>query len=69
MAQPAPKYPLDLATETPAEREARLAWELERIAEADADMAAGRYITGEELDAFLESELAAVKAAMVREAG
>ncbi len=69
MAQPAPKYPLDLATETPAEREARLAWELERIAEADADMAAGRYITGEELDAFLESELAEVKAAMVREAG
>lgn len=68
MAQPAPKYPVDISTETPAEREARLAWELERIAEADADMAAGRYITGEELDAFLESELAEVKAAMAREA-
>jgi predicted transcriptional regulator len=48
MAQPAPKYPVDLATETPAEREARLAWELERIAEGDADLAAGRYIGGEE---------------------
>lgn len=69
MAQPAPTYPVDPATETPAEREARLTWERARIAEAEEDIAAGRYITGEELDAFLESEMAAVKAAMAREAG
>ena len=29
-------------------REARLAWERDRIAEADADIAAGRVIEGEE---------------------
>ena len=48
MAQPAPKYPIDLATETPAEREARLAWELERIAEAEQDIAASRVIGGQD---------------------
>lgn len=48
MARPTPTYPVDPATEAPAEREARLAWELARIAEGDADMAAGRYIGGEE---------------------
>jgi predicted transcriptional regulator len=34
-------------------REARLAWERERIAEADADIAAGRVIADEELDDWL----------------
>lgn len=48
MAQPAPTDPVDPATETPAERETRLAWELERIAEAEEDIAAGRVIGGQE---------------------
>lgn len=34
-------------------REARLAWERERIAEADADIAAGRVIADEDLDGWL----------------
>lgn len=48
MAQPVPTYPVDLATETTAEREARLAWERKRIAEAEEDIAAGRVIGGPE---------------------
>ena len=34
-------------------REARIAWERERIAEADADIAAGRVIADEDLDGWL----------------
>lgn len=48
MAQPAPTYPVDLATETPDAREARLIWERARLAEAEEDLAAGRYIEGQE---------------------
>lgn len=48
MAQPAPTYPVNPATETSAEREARLTWELERIAEGEEDVAAGRVIGGQE---------------------
>jgi len=48
MAQPVPTYPVDHATETPTEREARLAWERERIAEAEDDIAGGRVIGGQE---------------------
>lgn len=36
-----------------ANREARLAWERDRIAEADADIAAGRVIPDEDLDDWL----------------
>lgn len=67
MAQPAPKRPIDLATETDVEREARLTWERARLAEADADLAAGRYISGEEADAWLAQEMAEAQAAVERE--
>ena len=67
MAQPAPTPIVDLATETPVEREARLAWERAGIAEADADLAAGRYIEGDEAIRWLESELAEAQAAFERE--
>lgn len=67
MAQPAPKRPIDLATETGVEREARLTWERTRLAEADADFAAGRYISGDEADAWLARELAEAQAASERE--
>jgi predicted transcriptional regulator len=41
--------------ETEAEREARLAWEAEGIAEARADVAAGRLVDEAEVDAWLDS--------------
>lgn len=46
--QPAP-------AETEAERRRRLAWEAERIAEAEASFAAGYYVTAEEVDAWIDS--------------
>lgn len=67
MAQPAPTYPIKLTAETDVEREARLAWERARLAEADADFAAGRYISGEEAEAWLEREMAEAQAAFERE--
>lgn len=54
MAQPVPTYPVDLATETSVDRESRLAWERERIAEAEEDVAAGRVIGGQEALAWLD---------------
>ena len=62
MAQPVPKYPVDLATETSAERAARLAWERARLAEAEEDFANGRYIEGDEAEAWLAKELADAQA-------
>lgn len=49
MSLPAEKHP------TPSfdSREGRLAWERERIAEADADIADGRVIPDEDLDGWL----------------
>ena len=44
MAQPAP-YPETMIFEN---REARLAWERERLAEAEDDIANGRFIEGQE---------------------
>jgi predicted transcriptional regulator len=41
--------------ETEAERQRRLAWEAERIAEADASIAAGYYATSAEVDAWIDS--------------
>ena len=42
-------------TESEAERERRLAWERDRIAEAEAEIAAGLYVDGDEVDAWLAS--------------
>ena len=44
--------------ESPEQRERRLAWERERIAEGDADIAAGRVIRDDELDAWLDAWVA-----------
>jgi hypothetical protein len=53
---PAPNDPADLSRpETEAERRRRLAWEAEMIAEADADIAAGRLIDEAEIDAWIDS--------------
>jgi predicted transcriptional regulator len=43
------------ATETAAERERRIAYEAEMIAEADADFAAGLYVDADEVHAWIES--------------
>lgn len=67
MSQPAPHHFPDPAVETPSEREIRVAWERARLAEADADFAAGRYISGDEADAWLAKEMAEAQAAFERE--
>lgn len=54
MAQPAP-YPEPMIFEN---REARLAWERERLAEAEDDIANGRFIEGQEALDWLRAELA-----------
>ena len=41
--------------ETEAERQRRFAWEAERIAEADADIAAGRLVDEADVDAWIDS--------------
>ena len=41
--------------EAEAERQRRLAWERERIAEAEADIAAGRVVDSAEVDAWIDS--------------
>ena len=41
--------------ETEAERQARIAWEAEGIAEARADVAAGRLVDEAEVDAWIDS--------------
>jgi predicted transcriptional regulator len=52
MAAPLPNAPH--SSETPGERETRLAWERERLAEAEADVAAGRVISGDEALEWLD---------------
>jgi predicted transcriptional regulator len=53
---PRPAARADTVTpETEAERQRRLAWEAEMIAEADADIAAGRVIDEAEIDAWIDS--------------
>jgi predicted transcriptional regulator len=42
-------------SETEAERRDRLAWEVEGIAEARADVAAGRLVDAAEVDAWIDS--------------
>jgi predicted transcriptional regulator len=44
-----------LDSETEAERRDRLAWEAERIAEADADIAAGRLVDSARVKAWIDS--------------
>lgn len=48
-------------------REARLAWERERLAEAEDDIANGRVISGDEAMTWLQNEIAEAEAAMLRE--
>ena len=57
MDTPARPDPADdtLPTETTAERDRRLAWERERIAEAEAEIAAGRVIDFDDVDAWLST--------------
>lgn len=38
-----------------AERQARIAWEAERIAEADAELDAGLYVDAGDMSAWIES--------------
>lgn len=65
MAQPLPEPNTPLES---AEEQARhTTWLTARIAEADADFAAGRYIDGDEADAWLQRELAEAKGAFDRE--
>ncbi len=61
MADPALK-----PQETPGQRTRRLAWEAERIAEAEADIKAGRVISGDEALSWLEAEIAAAEAEAAR---
>lgn len=67
MAQPAPTFPLDPTSETPDARDVRLVWESARLAEAEEDFAAGRYIEGDEAEAWLQQELADAQALIDRE--
>ncbi len=43
------------SAETEVERQARIAWEAERIAEADASIIAGYYATSAEVKAWIDS--------------
>jgi predicted transcriptional regulator len=43
------------AAETDDERRRRIAWEAERIAEADADVAAGRLVDSAKVKAWIDS--------------
>ena len=42
-------------SETEAERQARLAWEAEGIAAAEASLAAGLYVDADDIDAWIDS--------------
>ena len=43
------------SAETDAERQSQIAWEAERIAEARASVAAGRVVSAERVDAWIDS--------------
>jgi len=66
MAAPAPKFPIDLSKETAEARDIRLVWERERLAEAEDDLANGRYIEGDEAIRWLENEIAETMAGIQR---
>ncbi|HEX8470013.1 MAG TPA: hypothetical protein VF633_02775 [Brevundimonas sp.] len=65
MAQPLPQTS---NAEDPVAREHRLAWERERLAEAEADLVAGNYIEGDEAIRWLKDELAWARSSADREA-
>ena len=44
-----------ISPETEAERQARLAWEAEGIAAAEASLAAGFYVDADDIDAWIDS--------------
>jgi predicted transcriptional regulator len=44
-----------ISQETEVERQSRLAWEAEMIAEADADIAAGRLVDSAKVKAWIDS--------------
>ncbi len=67
MAQPVPNHPTHLEPEASADSEARLAWERVRLAEAEEDFANGRYIEGDEAEAWLAKELADAQAMIDRQ--
>ena len=53
---PAPNDGADASRpEIEAERQRRLAWEAEMIAEADAEIEAGLYVDADEIDAWIDS--------------
>ena len=55
-ANPAPNNSVDAPRlETEAEKQRRLAWEAEMIAKARASAAAGRVVSSEEVDAWIDS--------------
>ncbi len=56
MDTPIPTEPADTPRpETEAERQDRIAWEAEGIAEADAELDAGLYVGAAEMRAWVES--------------
>lgn len=65
MAQPLPEP--KTTPESAEDRARHTAWLTARIAEADADFTAGRFIDGDEADAWLQRELAETKRAFDRE--
>ena len=52
---PAPGESADTPMETEAERRRRRAWEVERIAEARAELDTSLYVEGDEIDARIDS--------------
>ena len=65
MAQPLPEP--KTSSESAEEQARHTTWLAARIAEADADFAAGRFIDGDEANAWLQRELAEARAAFERE--
>lgn len=55
MTSPAPLPETGTHDETAAAERRRLAWEAERIAEADADIAAGRLVDSAAVKAWIDS--------------
>ena len=52
--------------ETAEQRAARLAWEAARLAEAEADVVAGRVISGEAVSAWIERSRVPIRSCLGR---